>query len=124
MSGGSRKVVESYSLRGESRDPSLRRTPLPAAALYDFKTLRLSAGAAESPAQFMWTLFVPRCKSAPTAENGPISLSFLPSGLTGAKGQHCYTFERFASSPDEIHTYYYYHYKRIRVVLKEETRWS
>ena len=58
------------------------------------------------------------------AENGPISLSFLPSGLTGPKGQHCYTFERFASSPDEFRTTYYYHYKRLRVGLKEETTWS
>ena len=44
--------------------------------------------------------------------------------LTGAKGEDCYTFERFASSPDEIRTYYYYHYKRIILGLKEETKWS
>ena len=50
--------------------------------------------------------------AAGAAENGPISLSFLLSGLTGPKGQHCYTFERFAALPVEIHTYYYYHYKR------------
>jgi hypothetical protein len=59
-----------------------------------------------------------------TAENGPVSRSFSVPRLTGAKGEDCYTFERFASSPDEIRTYYYYHYKRIILGLKEETKWS
>ena len=36
----------------------------------------------------------------------------------------CYTFETFASYSDEIHTAYYYHYKRTRAGLKEETKWS
>lgn len=63
-------------------------------------------------------------KAPGTAENGPISRSFSMPRLTGAKGEDCYTFERFASSPDEIRTYYYHHYKRIILGLKEETKWS
>lgn len=44
--------------------------------------------------------------------------------LTSCAEEDCYTFEGFASIPDEIHTNYYYHYKRKRHGLKEETKWS
>jgi hypothetical protein len=59
-----------------------------------------------------------------SAENGPISRSFSGSELTGSKGEDCYTFERFASPPDVIHTAYYNHHKRTTHGLKEETKWS
>ena len=58
------------------------------------------------------------------AENGPILRSFSAAGLTVSNVVDCYTFERFASSSDEIRTTYYYHYKRTTPYLKEETRWS
>lgn len=79
---------------------------------------------AETPAHIVWTKIADLRKVHGPAENGPIFLSFLPFRLTGRKGEDCYTFERFASSPDEFRTTYYYHYKRLRVGLKEETTWS
>jgi len=63
-------------------------------------------------------------KTPETAENTGFLRSFLPVRLTGSKREDCYTFERVASTPGDIHTYYYYHYKRKRFVLKEETTWS
>jgi hypothetical protein len=72
----------------------------------------------------VWTEIATRHTGLRTAENGLFSLSFSGSRLTGAKRQDCYTFEYFASSPDEIRNAYYYHYKRTRFVLKEETKWS
>jgi hypothetical protein len=83
-----------------------------------------SAPPAQTPTHNLWMDFADIAARARTAENGPISLSFLPFRLTGRKGEDCYTFERFASSPDEFRTTYYYHYKRLRVGLKEETTWS
>lgn len=59
-----------------------------------------------------------------TVENKEILRSFLPLRSAGRKGEDCYTFERFASGPDVIHTTCYYHYKRSRLSLKEETKWS
>jgi len=51
-------------------------------------------------------------KAPETAENGPILLTFSGRHPTGPNDVDCYTFERFAPIPDEIHTYYYYRYKR------------
>jgi hypothetical protein len=59
-----------------------------------------------------------------TAENAAILLTFSDARLTGRDGEDCYTFEGFASSRTEIHTNYYYHYKRRILGLKEETKWS
>ncbi|HEX8255963.1 MAG TPA: hypothetical protein VF846_22680 [Thermoanaerobaculia bacterium] len=83
-----------------------------------------STDPAESPEQIVWSDFADFANPLESAENGLILRSFLPSELTGSKVEDCYTFERFASSPDEFRTAYYYHYKRIRIGLKEETTWS
>lgn len=72
----------------------------------------------------MWTEIAIGGPGLGTAENGLFSRNFSGSGLTGRKEQDCYTFEGFASRPDDFRTYYYYHYKRKRFGLKEETRWS
>lgn len=72
----------------------------------------------------MWTKFAMNRKADETAENGQISRSFSSARLTVRKDRDCYTFERFASRPREIRTTYYYHYKRNRFGLKEETKWS
>jgi len=58
------------------------------------------------------------------AENAAISLSFHPLRSTGRKGEDCYTFEYFAPAAAVLRSDYYYLYKRNRVVLKEETKWS
>jgi hypothetical protein len=79
---------------------------------------------AESPIEIVWSDFAFLRNPSGPAENGPILPLFSIWQLTGPKDEDCYTFEHFASSPDVIHTYYYYHYKRIRIVLKEETTWS
>jgi hypothetical protein len=79
---------------------------------------------AESPAHIVWMDFADSGTRSEIAENGPILRSFLPVRCTGSNGEDCYTFERFAPIPGEIHTYYYYHYKRKRFGLKEETTWS
>lgn len=55
-----------------------------------------------------------------TVENGPILRSFPAVRLTVPNSEDCYTFEGLASTPDVIHTTYYYHYKRITFGLKEE----
>ena len=72
----------------------------------------------------MWMKSTSITTSLEIAENGPISRSFLSSRLTGRKSEDCYTFEHFAARARVIHTAYYYHYKRNRFSLKEETRWS
>ena len=59
-----------------------------------------------------------------TAENSAILRTFYGAHPTGPNDVDCYTFERFAPIPGDIHTYYYYLYKRKRFVLKEETTWS
>jgi hypothetical protein len=51
-----------------------------------------------------------RCSRRQTAENGPISHSFLHVRLTVSNDEDCYTFEHFASHRDEIRTAYYYYY--------------
>ncbi|HUR83690.1 MAG TPA: hypothetical protein VM733_23245, partial [Thermoanaerobaculia bacterium] len=63
-------------------------------------------------------------KPVRAAENGPVSLSFLPFRLTGRKGEDCYTFEHFAAGDAVIHNNYYYHYKKPSLGLKEEATWS
>ncbi len=50
--------------------------------------------------------------SLETAENTAILRTFSGAHPTGRNDEDCYTFERFAATPVEIHTYYYYHYKR------------
>ena len=141
---GSRRVVESQSLRGGTAAAKPRSRKVsesqrrddgevaeqryrPAELLSGFATLRLcdfSTPPAQTPAHIVWMKTADLRNRRRAAENGPISRSFLPLRLTGPEGQHCYTFERFASSPDEFRTTYYYHYKRIRLGLKEETTWS
>ncbi|HEX8173231.1 MAG TPA: hypothetical protein VF824_22035 [Thermoanaerobaculia bacterium] len=72
----------------------------------------------------MWKLFASPPETAQPAENLSV-FRFFSSGLrTGRSGEDCYTFERFASSPDVIRTTYYYHYKRKRLGLKEEAPWN
>jgi hypothetical protein len=58
------------------------------------------------------------------AENGPILLPFSARLRTGRKDHDCYTPQAFASTHDEFRTTYYYHYKKTRVGLKEESPWS
>lgn len=72
----------------------------------------------------MWTLFAENGEARKPAENRAISRSFPAARLTGRTRRDCYTFEGFASSPDEIRTYYYYHYEKDLLGLKEETKWS
>ena len=72
----------------------------------------------------MWMNLAHDRESFGAAENAPISRSFQPLRSTGRKGEDCYTFEGFAPNPDVIRTTYYYHYKRKRLGLKEETTWS
>lgn len=72
----------------------------------------------------MWMDFAENRKDTRPAENGPILRCFYDHRLTGSKSEDCYTFEHFASDHDVIHSPYYYHYKRNRVGLKEETKWS
>jgi hypothetical protein len=86
--------------------------------------LQESAAPAESTPENMRMNFGPRCTNSETAENGPFSLSFSSGRPTVRKGEDCYTFEGVASSPDEIHTDYYYYYKRDTLGLKEEATWS
>ena len=63
-------------------------------------------------------------KPAEAAENTAVLRTFYGPRPTGANGENCYTFEGFAPSPLDIHTHYYYHYKRPILGLKEETTWS
>ena len=72
----------------------------------------------------VWTDFALSRKPAPSAENACFSHSFLVPETAGRNGDHCYTFEGFASSPAEIRSAYYYHYKRNTFGLKEEMKWS
>jgi hypothetical protein len=72
----------------------------------------------------VWTEIALWRTSRRTAENGPILLSLLVPETTGYKVEDCYTFERFASNRQDIRTYYYYHYKKYSLGLKEETEWS
>lgn len=83
-----------------------------------------SAAPAESTDEIVWMIFVGDRKDLRSAENRGNLHSFSTSGLTKKKAEDCYTLERFASRPDEIHTAYYYHYKRNTLGLKEETKWS
>ncbi len=86
--------------------------------------MRSSAAPAESPEQNVWTKNTNLRIAAGPAENAPILRSFSGARPTVSKTQDCYTFERFASRPDVIHTTYYYHHKRKRFGFKEETKWS
>ena len=79
---------------------------------------------AESPVEIVWTKNTDERDLPRFAENGPILRSFSAPETTGCAKQDCYTFERFASSPDVIRTAYYYHYKKPILGLKEETTWS
>jgi hypothetical protein len=83
-----------------------------------------SAPPAESPTEKVWSDFSIRRPLVETVENGPVLLSFLMLRLTVSNDEDCYTFEGLASTPDVIHTAYYYHYKRTTFGLKEEARWS
>lgn len=79
---------------------------------------------AESTTHNMWMDFAISPDPARTAENGRFLHSFLYPETTGRNGEDCYTFEGFASSPVEIRSAYYYHYKRNTFGLKEEMKWS
>jgi hypothetical protein len=84
----------------------------------------ISATPAESPTEIMRMKTTELRNAAGAAENGPISLSFHPLRSARRKGEDCYTFEYFAPAAAVLRSDYYYHYKRNRVVLKEETKWS
>lgn len=84
----------------------------------------LSAALAERSTQNLREKKGPLRTFARNAENGPILRNFLRRELTSRHDEDCYTFEGFAPSPDVIRSDYYYHYKRNRLVLKEETTWS
>jgi len=83
-----------------------------------------STAPAESVVEIVWTNSPELRRVSEPAENGPILSTFSASRLTGSNDEDCYTFEHFASTSDVIRTTYYYHYKRIRNGLKEETTWS
>jgi hypothetical protein len=83
-----------------------------------------STDPAESTTHNMWMDFAIWPAVAPTAENAWFSHSFLYPETAGRNGEDCYTFEGFASSPVEIRSAYYYHYKRNTFGLKEEMKWS
>jgi hypothetical protein len=78
----------------------------------------------ESPVGIVWMKNTENAMAPETAENTEVLRIFSGVRPTGRNGEDCYTFERFAPVPGEIHTYYYCLYKRKRVVLKEETTWS
>lgn len=79
-----------------------------------------SAVPAESRDEKVWMIFRATRRSVRTVENGAILRSFPAARLTVSNDEDCYTFEGLASTPDVIHTTYYYHYKRITFGLKEE----
>jgi hypothetical protein len=79
---------------------------------------------AESTLEKMWTDFSSNRNPPGTAEIGPILHVFYRGRLTGCADEDCYTFERVAPVPAEIHSNYYYHYKKNRLGLKEESTWS
>ena len=79
-----------------------------------------SAVPAESRDEKVWMIFRATRPGVRTVENGPILRSFPAARLTVSNGEDCYTFEGLASTPDVIHTAYYYHYKRTTFGLKEE----
>jgi hypothetical protein len=83
-----------------------------------------STDAAERSPEKMWSDFALLRRTPQPAEKRPFLLRFSASRLTGRDGEDCYTFEHFAPSPGVIRSNYYYHYKRRRFVLKEETTWS
>lgn len=83
-----------------------------------------SAAPAERRDEKVWMIFDASSQSVGTVENGPILRSFPAVRLTVSNSEDCYTFEGLASTPDVIHTTYYYHYKRTIFGLKEEARWS
>jgi hypothetical protein len=72
----------------------------------------------------VWTKSTASRATIEPAEKRPILRSFLLSDPAGRHDEDCYTFERFASSPHDIRTTYYYHYKEKILGLKEETTWS
>ena len=72
----------------------------------------------------MWTKNALRTKPRPPAESTGKRRRFSAPKPAASRKRDCYTFETFASYSDEIHTDYYYLYKRIRNGLKEETTWS
>jgi hypothetical protein len=79
---------------------------------------------AESSVEMVWTENTIDRDLSETAENHRILRSFSAPETTGCAKQDCYTFERFASSPDVIRTTYYYHHKKHILVLKEKNQWS
>jgi len=86
--------------------------------------MTVSATAAEMADEKMWTKNASRMKPRSTAEMTGKPRRFSASKPAASRKRDCYTFETFASYPDEIRTAYYYHYKRTRNGLKEETTWS
>ena len=84
----------------------------------------ISARSAESPIEKVWTKNASVCESTETVETGGKLEPFSAGRLTTFAECDWYTFETFASESDEIHTDYYYHYKRKRLVLKEKHPWS
>jgi hypothetical protein len=69
-----------------------------------------SAMPAESSTEKMWTLSTRSQHARSTAENGPFFRGFPAAGLTGVRGEDCYTFEEFAASTADIRSNYYYLY--------------
>jgi hypothetical protein len=72
----------------------------------------------------MWIEVADSSPARIPAEIGSILRIFFREELTGRKRQDCYTFEHVASISSDIRNTYYYHHKRTRHGLKEETRWS
>lgn len=79
-----------------------------------------SAVPVERPDEKVWMIFDASSPCVATVENGLILRSFPTLRLTVPNSEDCYTFEGLASTPDVIHTTYYYHYKRTTFGLKEE----
>ena len=84
----------------------------------------ISARAAETSPEIMRKKMTGMRNALRPAENAAISRSFHRLRSAGSKVRDCYTFEHFAASDAVIHTYYYYHYKKPSLGLKEETTWS
>jgi hypothetical protein len=79
---------------------------------------------AESPYRNLCTLLAEISGRPKTAENHGKLRCFSADELTGRNDEDCYTFEHFAAGAVVIRSAYYYHYKRERFGLKEETTWS
>lgn len=83
-----------------------------------------SAGPAESTTEKVWRISPSAAQPLAAVENQRVLRDLSHSRLTVREREDCYTFEHFAPISGLIRSDYYYLYKRIKICLKEETKWS